>query len=506
MLRLRSFRVRVALLAAGLSGLVLLAGGGACWALIYRLSLDRIDQEIRMQGYRELSKRQPADHWARINRGERLTLQENGREQFPFILQVKDRRGQLLFSSPDWPRDLTLAELSAAPVADGPRSEPPPRPEDSPADDARPQARGGSPGRDSAAGPPAAPLPIRYARPFTRRAGSQEWRVGVMGNEDVTLALGINLAGLSAGMRPVRTALLVVLPLSLLLVALGSWLIAQRALKPVTGLTHTVERITAGGLDQRAADPGADAEFQRLMAVFNRMMDRLERSYHQAVRFSADAAHELKTPLAILQGRLEQAVRRAVPGSDEQRLAGELDGEVQRLKAITQRLLTLARADAGMLCPDRRPVDLSELVESLCEDVQILAPELDVRQDIAAGVSVAADPGLLRQLVHNLADNAVKYNREHGWIRVCLTRAPDAVRLTLANSGRSIPPEDREKIFDRFHRGDAAHHREVDGFGLGLSLSREIARAHGGDLALDDTPDGEISFTLVLPPPPSPAG
>ncbi len=502
MMRMQSFRVRVALLAAGLSGMVLLAGGGACWALIYKLSRDRVDQEIRMQGYRELSKRQPADHWARINRGERLTLQENGREQFPFILQVKDRRGQLLFSSPDWPRDLALPEFYAAPAADEPRSERPPRPENSPADDTRPAARDRSPEREPAAGPP---LPIRYARPFTRCAGGQEWRLGIMGNADVTLALGINLAGLSAGMRPVRTALLVVLPLSLLLVALGSWLIAQRALKPVTGLTRTVERITAGGLDQRAADPGADEEFQRLMAVFNRMMDRLERSYNQAVRFSADAAHELKTPLAILQGRLEQVVRRAAPGSDEQRLAGELDGEVQRLKAITQRLLTLARADAGMLCPDLRPVNVSELVESLCEDVQILAPGIDVRREVAAGVSVAADLGLLRQLVHNLADNAVKYNRENGWIRVRLTRAPDAVRLTLANSGRRIPPEDRERIFDRFHRGDAAHHREVDGFGLGLSLSREIARAHGGDLTLDDTPDGEISFTLVLPPS-SPAG
>ncbi len=488
MMRLRSFRVRVALLAAGLSGLVLLAGGGACWALIYKLSLDRIDQEIRMQGYRELSKSQPEEHWVRINRGERLTLQENGREQFPFILRVTDSRGELLYSSPDWPRELVPSEFPVVPAASAAsQTEPPHR-------------RGDGTGRDAAPSQPSPPLPIRYARPFTRRAGGQEWRIGVMGNGEATMALGINLAGLSVEMRPVRTAFLVVLPLSLLLVALGSWLIAQRALKPVAGLTRTVEQITARGLGQRAIDPEADVEFQRLMAVFNQMMDRLERSFNQAVRFSADAAHELKTPLAILQGRLEQAVRRAAPGSEEQRMFGELSDEVQRLKAIVQRLLMLARADAGMLCTDLRPVNLSNMVEELCEDVQILAPRIEVRREIAGGVTVAADTGLLRQLLHNLADNAVKYNGTGGWIRFSLAQTPEAVRLTIANTGRNIPPEDREKVFDRFHRGDVAHTREIDGFGLGLSLSREIARAHGGDLVLDDSPAGEVSFTLVLPP------
>jgi signal transduction histidine kinase len=505
MMKLRSFRVRVALLAAGLSGLVLLACGSTCWALIYKLSLDRVDQEIRMQGYRELSKQKPTDHWSRINRGERLSLQENGREQFPFILQVKDNRGQLLFSSPDWPRELVPTEFPVVPTLAEPQAEPPRRRNHPPPDETRPPADDAGEGREAASDQQTPPLPIRYARPVTRRGGGQEWRIGVMGNADVTMTLGINLAGLSAEMRPVRTAFLVVLPLSLLLVALGSGFIAQRALRPVDRLTRTVERITARGLGQRAAHPEADAEFQRLLAVFNQMMDRLERSFNQAVRFSADAAHELKTPLAILQGRLEQAVRRAAPGSDEQRIFSELSAEVQRLKSIVQRLLMLARADAGTLCPDLRPVNLSELVEELCEDVQILAPQLEVRREIAAGVRGAADTGLLRQLLHNLADNAVKYNTENGWLRFRLTQALDAVRLTISNTGRSIPPVDREKVFDRFHRGDAAHNREVDGFGLGLSLSREIARAHGGDLTLDDSPDGEVSFTLVLPPPPAEA-
>jgi heavy metal sensor kinase len=320
-----------------------------------------------------------------------------------------------------------------------------------------------------------------------------------MENEELKLILGADLDAVTAGMRRVGNAFLLVLPAALLLIAAGSWWLAQRALRPVLDLTRTVERVTAKGLDQRVAGQDADAEFRQLIAMFNQMMDRLERSFQQATRFSADAAHELKTPLTILQGRLEQALQRAPAGSDEQRTYGALAEEVQRLKVLVQRLLLLARADSGQLVLHLEAIDLTGIVEELGADVAVLAPHLKVEKEIAPQAMVLADAALLTQLLRNLTDNAVKYNVAKGQVRFHLRTDAGQARFTLANTGQTIPPEARERIFDRFYRGNAAHSRETDGVGLGLSLAREIARAHHGDLVLDPTEPGLISFTLTLP-------
>jgi len=342
-------------------------------------------------------------------------------------------------------------------------------------------------------------LSLQRPRFFTQSAAGQRWRVGIMGNSEVSIVVAVDLREVTAGMRRVRNAFLFAWPATLLLIAAGSWWLAQRAMRPVLDLTRTVECVTAQGLNQRVAGQQTDTEFNRLIAVFNQMMDRLERSFNQAVRFSADAAHELKTPLTILQGRLEQAVQRAEPGSDEQRVFSELSDEVQRLKTIVQRLLLLARADAGTLHPHRQPADFSDMVEGLCEDAHLLAPQLEVRKDLASGITIPVDVNLIRQLFHNLTDNAIKYNRENGWISFHLRSAGTTVRFTISNTGRDIPATDREKIFDRFYRGEPAHGREIDGIGLGLSLAREIARTHHGDLVLDTSGNGVSSFLLTLP-------
>ena len=153
-----------------------------------------------------------------------------------------------------------------------------------------------------------------------------------MGNPYMGLILGADLDEFMAGMTKLRNAYLAALPVVLLLVAAGSWWLAARALRPVTVLTQTVERITAKGLGQRIPAVAYDREMERLITVFNAMMDRLEKSFHQASRFSADAAHELKTPLTIMQGEVEAALQHAPSGSEQQRVFGDLLEEIQRLK------------------------------------------------------------------------------------------------------------------------------------------------------------------------------
>jgi signal transduction histidine kinase len=229
------------------------------------------------------------------------------------------------------------------------------------------------------------------------------------------------------------------------------------------------------------------------------MMDRLETSFYQATRFSADAAHELNTPLTILQGELEHALQSAELGSNQQQEYSSLLGEVQRLKTIIRKLLLLSLADSGKLKLSLEPVNISETLEAVCEDIEILAPHLTANKYIDSDVWVMADADLIRQVIQNLTNNAIKYNHEGGSITLRLLSEGPVVTFTISNSGRSIPREDRNMIFDRFYRGDKARSRRIDGFGLGLSLAREIARAHRGNLVLEDTPNGITTFTLALP-------
>jgi len=333
----------------------------------------------------------------------------------------------------------------------------------------------------------------------THTAGGQSWRVGILGTPRATLVLGLSMSRFDADMAQVRRAFLLAMPVALLLIAVGGWLISQRALDPVKALTRAAEGITAKGLDQRIETEHDALEFARLTTVFNEMLDRLEKSFNQAVRFSADAAHELKTPLTVLQAHLERAIQEAEPDSEQQRACSQMLAEVQRLKAIIRKLLLLSRADSGQLKLNRQPLNLTEALEAACEDVEVLAPDLVIEKKLTPDVWVKADGDLIRQVVQNLTQNAVKYNWTGGTVKLWLKEKQGAVKFTVANTGPGIRPKDRDKIFDRFFRGDKSRSRRVDGVGLGLSLSREIVRAHRGDIQLEDTPDGLTAFSMTLP-------
>ncbi len=300
-------------------------------------------------------------------------------------------------------------------------------------------------------------------------------------------------------MEELRNTYLSALIVVLALVAGGAWFVARRALRPVTALTQTAERVTARGLDQRIPAMPSDAEFNRLITVFNEMLDRLEKSFTQATRFSADASHELKTPLARLQVELEQALESVPAGSPQQEVFSSLLDEVSRLKAIVQKLLLLSLADAGQLQLHLQSANLTLMLEGVIEDCRLQAPHLSVEQSLAPGVEVRADPELLEQALQNLASNAVKYNRGNGSIRFELARAGETALVRVTNTGPGIPATDRARVFERFYRADKSRSGKVEGVGLGLSLAREIVRAHGGELVLEDGGDSLTTFAIRLP-------
>ena len=296
----------------------------------------------------------------------------------------------------------------------------------------------------------------------------------------------------------VQGVLKVVIPLALALTTLGAWLLASFTMRPVSRLRIAMKEVTGKALNQRLSNRAEDREFRELIDVYNAMLARLEASFQQASRFSADAAHELKTPLTILQGRIEQAVNQSERRDIQIELIGMLD-EVGRLSAITRKLLLLSQADAGQLVLHITRVDLTELLDGLLSDARMLVTGQKMTATIARHLLIDGDALLLRQLFNNLISNTVRYSSPEGLIDVKGHVLPSGIEVFFANESETISPENRRRFFERFYRGDPAHHRKIEGNGLGLSLALEIARAHGGELTLESSALDEVRLRLWLP-------
>lgn len=497
-----SFRFKIALLSTLLSGAVLVAFGLFFLNVIRRVGLERIDREMLTLGESQLKVRPDRDARDELEKSLRFIYGREGPQRF--VLQVTDRiSGTTIYQSPNWPAALGESRMPA-PETRHPPGMGAPGPERRPGRADRPP-----PPPPGAEGPPPPPFgPERGPPPpintsvATLHDGDTAWRVLLLVHPRNQVLLGQDLSDFEAENARYRNAFLLAAPLALLLLALSGGWVAKRALRPIEAVTATAKNITARGLGERVPAMRADREIAQLIAVINGMLERLERSFHQAARFSADAAHELKTPLTILQGQLEQALQEAPDGSAYQRTLSDLLGEVQRLRSIIRKLLLLAQADAGRLGVVMEPVDWSERAQELVADTRELAPHLEVSAEIAPGVKVLGDRDLLVQLLQNLAGNAIKFNQPNGGdpgaIAVELKIERGRAVFRISNTGPPLGPEERAKIFERFYRGDPSRNRRVDGVGLGLSLAREIALAHGGDLKVDNVRPGWVRFTLEL--------
>ena len=203
-----------------------------------------------------------------------------------------------------------------------------------------------------------------------------------------------------------------------MLTALGAWLMSTLAMRPVARLRSTMEAVNQQSLEHRLPAGREDREFKELIDAYNRMLDRLEASFHQATRFSADAAHELRMPLTILQGQIEQAMRLSGDQPIQVQLAQMLD-EAGRLSSISRKLLLLSQADAGKLVLLRTPVDLSSMLQERLADAQLLElQDVRISNDLEQQLVVQGDEQLLGQALNNLCRNAFKYTLPDGWIRV----------------------------------------------------------------------------------------
>jgi two-component system, OmpR family, sensor kinase len=286
----------------------------------------------------------------------------------------------------------------------------------------------------------------------------------------------------------------------------GGWWLALRAVKPVHEITDQAESIRAGTLGRRISAHADSQEYQSLVRVLNSMLERLESSFEMQRRFTADASHELRSPLTVLKGEIELALRRDRPNDEYRRVLQSNLQEVDRLTWLAQDLLTLARSDAGVMQPRLQFADVVALSRTVLDRLGSKAEErhVDLVLDAPPVVEALVDPGLFEQLLWNLLDNAVKFSPPGAAVRVAITRDGGACTLDVADRGPGIPESDTPRIFERFYRGDPARTAARDGgTGLGLAIVRAMAEAHGGTVAARPNPGGGTVFSVNLPLVPS---
>lgn len=325
------------------------------------------------------------------------------------------------------------------------------------------------------------------------------------GDEIGALLVAAPLVQSSFDPRVLLRAMLVIAPIVLICaVALAYWL-AGTALAPVRVIMDEVDAIKDGrSLHRRVAVPMSGDEMARLTLTLNGMLARLEQSFASLHRFTADASHELKTPLMVLRAGVERALTH--PGTPPESIEA-LDETLEQINQMTEmveNLLTLARADEGRAPLTVEPTDLRELVADAAETAGLLAEAtgVTVTSEVPDGpVLLAVDRHRIRELLLNLVTNAVKYTPGGGAVGIELGVNGDAVVISVRDSGIGVAPGDLPHIFERFWRADPARSRTGDrpGVGLGLAITKWIAEAHGGSITVQSRPGRGTIFTVTLP-------
>lgn len=316
---------------------------------------------------------------------------------------------------------------------------------------------------------------------------------------------GLPASAVGRGPQRLLSVMLLIAPFIIAVATVVGYVLVGHTLKPVELIVDEVEAITDGrSLHRRLAESGSQDELGRLSSTLNRMLARLERSFMSLRRFTADASHELKTPLTVLRSGIERAITHPKAPPEVMEVLEEPLVEANRMRELVDSLLTLARVDEGRAPLHLVEVDLREVLSEIAETAGILGEQarVEVAVDVPAEpLVVRVDPGRIRQLLMNLLTNAIKYTPAGG--RVWITSAtPDGqVVLTVRDTGIGIAPGDLPHVFDRFWRADPARSRagERAGTGLGLAICKWIAEAHGGGIAVQSRPGRGTAFTVTFP-------
>lgn len=321
------------------------------------------------------------------------------------------------------------------------------------------------------------------------------------GNPDYQVEIGESLDPVETMLDHLFLQLALGLPLAVIIIAVGGYLLLRRALTPVEQIIRAAERITQHNLSERLPVAHTGDELERLSVSLNRMITRLDDAFQNSKRFVADASHDLRTPLTILHGELENFAEDARLDPELRDRAGSMLEEVVHLGKIVEQLFTLSQLDAGEAQTEWTRFDLAELAKTTTEQMNLLAED--------KGISISCDAGKptlvkgnrvrLKQVVVNLLDNAVKYTPEKGAIHLRVRGVNGHAVLEVEDNGIGIPPDALPHIFERFYRVDPARSADAESAGLGLSIVKSICAAHGAEVEAQSAVGGGSCFRVKLP-------
>jgi len=320
----------------------------------------------------------------------------------------------------------------------------------------------------------------------------------VRGGQTVTEVVWTSLAPFDAERATVRRTLAVALPAGLLLATVGGWVVGWRALAPLSSMARQANAIDGRVLDTRLVVNEPGDELSALASAFNGLLDRLAGAFQAQRRFMADASHQLRTPLSITRIAAQVTLAQEERTIDEYRSSLQtVAQQAGRMTRMVDDMFSLALADLDARPLQLEEVYLNEVVTDCVGAAQVLAGarSVSVQALAPADVQMQADESLLRQMILNLVENAVRHTPPNGSVHVSLDADPDRARISVSDTGPGIPEVERERIFERFVRLDAA----TDGGGLGLPIARWVAQLHRGTLTLESSGPGGSRFVAVLP-------
>jgi two-component system heavy metal sensor histidine kinase CusS len=334
---------------------------------------------------------------------------------------------------------------------------------------------------------------------------SVDWRVvhvTAAGPEgELTVQVGRSLAAFHRELNELLVTFFLAGPATLLATICGGYFLASRALGPMQEMTRTARAISAERLSDRIAIVNPHDEIGELGLTLNQMIERLERSFTEMQRFTADAAHELRTPLAIIRNEAEVALRSPRSQDEHCHVLANILEETNRLSGVTDQLLFLCRHDAGLSAPGEERVDIDQLLLELVNNMRLVAQEKQQSILLTENPTchVAGDRQQLLRVFYNLVDNAIKYTPVAGQITITSIATDATVTIRVTDTGIGVAAHDQPRIFDRFFRVDTSRSSEVAGAGLGLSICQSIVRCHGGSINVESDIGNGATFTVQLP-------
>jgi len=342
-------------------------------------------------------------------------------------------------------------------------------------------------------------VPLRWSSADGRqfRGSAEAMPLGLPGQPPLRVAVATDLAHHQHFMHSFQRALWSFVALAALLSGLLGWVAARRGLAPLRAICRDAAEITATRLYQRLPDEAIPSELAEVARTLNDMLARLEESFRRLSDFSSDLAHELRTPVSNLLTQTQVTLSRARSVAEYQEVLASNAEEFERLSRMIADMLFLAKADNDLVIPHQEEVDLGREVAGLAEFYEALAEEQGIRLTVEGTARVQGDRLMLRRAIGNLLSNAFAHTPPGGTITVRLSEGSDGPAVAVENSGETIPPEHLPRLFDRFYRADPARQRLGDGVGLGLAITRSIARAHGGEVAVASG-NGRSTFTIRL--------